>query len=181
MERRPDAAARLPVRLWSDPRCSSPDGRGQLLSSPRSLFAVSFRDQIPAFSNLSLGKWGATSEKRRLCLLLMYNSRKGEKENKNGFYQLELTYFSRHLCFHILCLSIENIRRCPPPSPSPPHHLPNDDILGALQECQGWWQYLVLFKLPSVCVLKLSCFYLIGQLCSSSWVVWDWLIFISCL
>lgn len=120
MERRPDAAARLPVRLWSDPRCSSPDGRGQLLSSPRSLFAVSFWDQIPAFSNLSLGKWGATSEKRRLCLLLMYNSRKGEKENKNGFYQLELTYFSRHLCFHILCLSIENLRRCPPPSPSPP-------------------------------------------------------------
>lgn len=88
MERRLDAAARLPVRLWSDPRCSSPDGRGQLLSSPRSLFAVSFQDQIPAFSNLSLGKWGATSEKRRLCLLLMYNSRKGEKKTKTVFINL---------------------------------------------------------------------------------------------
>lgn len=34
-------------------------------------------------------------------------------------------------------------------------------------------------KSVSVYILMITCFYLIGQLCSSSWVVWDCLIFIS--
>lgn len=29
--------------------------------------------------------------------------------SKSTFYQLEWTYFSRHLCFHILCVYIEHI------------------------------------------------------------------------
>lgn len=40
---------------------------------------------------------------------------------------------------------------------------------------------MAIFHLFSVYILMISRYYLIGQLCSSSWVVWDCLIFISCV
>lgn len=97
----------LSFQFIFDPRCSAPSRHGH----PRSP-CCQFQDQIPAFSALSLGIWGATSEKRRLCLLLIYNSWKGGK--KKVFINLNIF---PDICAFIYCVFLYKTYGDPTPTP----------------------------------------------------------------
>lgn len=107
-------------------------------------------------------------QRKEDCAYSSYTTHKHTK--KNSFYELELTYFSRHLCFHILCVSIYMRKKKQTP-------------VTTFQElCRKVKRrHRSPFRLLSVYILTPSPCYLTGPLCSSSLVVWDCLIFISCV
>lgn len=107
-----DTAAHIPVLLLSDLRCSSPSRRVELsyITSVLTLALFGSSFQVLSLFESLVGKTRCYLWEKKSCktvpIPLTHDTLTHTKRKKKGFYQLEWTYFSRHLCFHILCVSI---------------------------------------------------------------------------
>lgn len=96
----------------SDPQCSSPDRHAELLITSvltLAIFGFDFQVQISIFFKSFIWKnevLPLRKEELQDCAYSSFTTRSHTKKEKKSLYQLEWTYFSKHLCFHILCVSI---------------------------------------------------------------------------
>lgn len=112
MQRRPDTAANIPVGLQCDPRCSSPNRHVKAVSnhvSPhsRDLWLQFSGSKFCLFQIFYWENEVLLPQRKEDCAYSSFTTRSHiKKRKKKGFYQLEWAYFFKHLCFHILCVSI---------------------------------------------------------------------------
>lgn len=131
--------------------------------------------QISVFSSLSSGKWGATSAKKKNCETVpIPHTPSHTKRKKKVFINLNEHIFP-DICAFIYCVFLYKtyIWREAPVRTFQKHF---GSTAGQLNGDGDICSFLF-----SVYMLMISHYYLIGQLCSSSRVVWDCLIFISCV
>lgn len=126
------------------------------------------------------GKWGATSEKEELqdCAYSSYDTfthtHTHKKEKKKFLSTWMNIFFQTSVLSYIVCFYIKRIYEDKPQW----WHFTNRSCVGKFNSDGNFSFFFFLFP---VYMLMLSHHYLIEQLCSSSWVVWDCPIFISCI